>query len=189
MFEAELQAYGYAAIFLLAALEGEAALVGAAWLAHRGQIPFAAGVAAAFAGSWLTGEALFLLARRGGGNWFSRRAAANPRTARVTEWVRGRSRLLVFLSRFLWGFRPWIPPACAFSGMSAASFTLWNFAGSVFWIAVFAPISWYFGRTLNALLNNEAARQDLIETVVAAAALIGIGWWARRRLSRPNGAR
>ena len=39
MFEAELQTYGYLAIVVLAIVEGEAALVGAAWLAHRGEGP------------------------------------------------------------------------------------------------------------------------------------------------------
>jgi membrane protein DedA with SNARE-associated domain len=188
MFESELQTYGYLAIFLLAVVEGEAALVGAAWLAHRGELPYLQGLIAAFAGSWLTGEVLFFGTLFGGRNWFARKAEGNPRVARVETWVRGRGRLLVFFSRFLWGFRPWIPPACALFGMSWQAFTLFNFVGAIFWVVFFSPICWYFGGSLQAILEDPSSKSDLLAVVGGIALLVIAARWVRRRLSQPRSA-
>ncbi len=184
MFEAELQTYGYLAIVVLAIVEGEAALVGAAWLAHRGEIPYASGLVAACFGSWITGEVLFYATHYGGRGWFARKARSNPRVAKVAGWVRGRGRLLVFFSRFLWGFRPWIPPSCALSGMSGKTFTLFNSFGAVFWVLFFAPICWYFGESLQAMLERETSGWDVAKVVGGVILAIVAGLWVRRRLSR-----
>jgi membrane protein DedA with SNARE-associated domain len=188
MFEAELQTYGYLAIFLLAVVEGEAALVGAAWLAHRGEVPYYEGLAAAFAGSWLTGEALYFVTLHGGRNWFARKAESNPRVARVEGWVRGRGRLLVFFSRFLWGFRPWIPPACALCGMGWKTFTFFNFVGAIFWIAFFSPICWYFGQSLQAVLESPTSKRDLMIVLFGIGLAVAAAMWVRRRLTQMRSA-
>lgn len=184
MFEAELQTYGYLAIVVLAIVEGEAALVGAAWLAHRGDVPYINGLAAAWFGSWITGEVLFYSTHYGGRGWFARKAEANPRVAKVEGWVRGRGRLLVFFSRFLWGFRPWIPPACALCGMNGKTFTFFNTIGAVFWILFFSPICWYFGQSLQAMMERENSGWDVLMVVGGAALAITAGLWVRKRLSR-----
>ncbi len=188
MFEAELQTYGYLAIFALAVIEGEAALVGAAWLAHRGQMPYYEGLAAAFAGSWLTGEVLFFATLYGGRGWFARKAESNPRVARIEGWVHGRGRLLVFFSRFLWGFRPWIPPACALCGMTWQRFTFFNFIGTLFWVAFFSPICWYFGQSLQALLDSPTRGRDMLIVAAGVGLAVTAGWWVRKRLSRLRSA-
>ena len=188
MFEAELQTYGYLAIIALAIIEGEAALVGAAWLANRGDIPYAYGLAAACFGSWITGEVLFYCTQYGGRGWFARKAEANPRVARVEGWVKKRGRLLVFFSRFLWGFRPWIPPACALCGMSGRTFSFFNTVGAVFWVLFFAPICWYFGQSLQAMMESESSKWDVAMVVGGTALAITAGMWVRRRLSRPRNA-
>ncbi|MCB9382984.1 MAG: DedA family protein [Bryobacterales bacterium] len=182
MLEAELQTYGYLAIFVLAVVEGEAALVSAAWLAHRGEMPYWEGLVAAFAGSWLTGEVLFFSTLYGRG-WVARKAAANPRVARIEDWVRGRGRLLVFFSRFLWGFRPWIPPACALCGMNWKTFTAFNFVGTLFWIAFFSPICWYFGQAIQAALESSIAARDLVLVAIGIGLIVAAGRWARRRFA------
>ena len=186
MFEAELQTYGYLAIFVLAVVEGEAALVGAAWLAHRGEMTYVQGLAAAFAGSWLTGEVLFYSTIYGRG-WVARKAEANPRVARVEGWVRRRGRVLVFFSRFLWGFRPWIPPACALCGMRPRTFSFFNFVGALFWVIFFSPICWYFGQSLQALMESPS-KSDLLAVIGGLALAFAAGWWVRRRLSQPRSA-
>jgi membrane protein DedA with SNARE-associated domain len=188
MFEAELQTYRYLAIFVLAVVEGEAALVGAAWLASRGDLPYFNGLAAAFAGSWLTGEALFYATQYGGRGWFVRKAETHPRMAQAESWVRKRGKLLVFFSRFLWGFRPWIPPACALCGMPGRTFSLFNTVGAAFWVLFFAPICWYFGQSLQAMMASESSNWDVALLAGGVALAIAAVLWIRRRLSQPRGA-
>ena len=184
MFEAELQTYGYLAIVALAIIEGEAALVGAAWLASRGDMPYVNGLAAACFGSWITGEALFYCTQYGGRGWFARKAETHPRVATVEGWVKGRGRLLVFFSRFLWGFRPWIPPACALCGMTGRTFTIYNTIGAGFWILFFAPICWYFGQSLQALLERDNSGWDVLMVAGGGALAITAALAMRKRLSR-----
>lgn len=184
MFEAELQTYGYLAIVVLAMVEGEAALVGAAWLAHRGDLPYVNGLAAACFGSWLMGEVLFYSTYHGGRGWFARRAQGNPRAAKIADWIHGRGRLLAFFSRFLWGFRPWIPPACALSGMTGGAFTIFNTLGALFWVVFFAPVCWYFGGSLQALMERESSPWDVLMVAGGIGIAVAVGLAMRKRLAR-----
>lgn len=163
--------YGYLAVFLIAAIEGEAALVAGAVLAQRGHISFAAAIAASFAGTFLIAEGMYHLARLQGRERVVQRAGDNRQFQRVEQWLEKRGNPLVFFARFLWGIRIWIPVACGVGGVKPWRFFLWNVAGAAFWTALIAPIGYYFGEALETL-GPEAQLAALVLTGLAVLAVM-----------------
>ena len=163
--------YGYLAVFLIAAIEGEAALVAGAVLAQRGHLSFGMAVFASFAGTFLIAEVMYHLARLQGRDRVLARAGDNPKFQRVEQWLERRGNPLVFFARFLWGIRIWIPVACGVGGVKPGRFLLWNVAGALFWTALIAPIGYYFGEALETL-GPEAQFAALAATGIAVLAVM-----------------
>ncbi len=143
--------FGYVMVFLIAAIEGEGALLAGAILAQRGQMSFAGAIVASFLGTFLISEIMYHFARTHGRGWVQRRASHNPRLARVERWLEKRGGILVLWARFLWGVRIWIPAVCGVGGMGARRFFLWNVGGAVVWTAIVAPVCYFFGEALQRL--------------------------------------
>ena len=143
--------FGYVMVFLIAAIEGEGALLAGAILAQRGQMSFAAAIVASFLGTFLISEGMYHFGRTHGRDWVQRRAAHNPRLIKVERWLETRGGWLVLWARFLWGVRIWIPAICGVGGMRASRFFLWNFSGAVVWTAIVAPVCYFFGEALRKL--------------------------------------
>jgi membrane protein DedA with SNARE-associated domain len=143
--------FSYLLIFVVAAIEGEGALVAGAVLAQRGHMSFGGAVVASFLGTFLVAEGMFHLARWKGRDWVVQKAGGDPRLRRIERWLDRRGNWLLLAARFLWGMRIWIPAVCAVGGMSGKKFFLWNIAGALVWTAIVAPIGYYFGEALEAL--------------------------------------
>ncbi len=178
MEEAILQ-YGYLMIFLIAAVEGEAALVAGALLAQRGHLSLAGVVLASFAGTFLVAELIYHLARLKGREWFSHRAAANPRLAKVERMIERRATIFILFARFLWGIRIWIPIGAGLGGVSVRRFAVWNFAGALLWTAVIAPLGWLFGEALQTM-HEDAQVIALWATAIIVIAVMASMLWRFR---------
>jgi membrane protein DedA with SNARE-associated domain len=143
--------FGYLMIFVVAAIEGEGAVVAGAVLAQRGQLSFPGAVLASFLGTFLIAEGMFHLAKWKGRAWVVEKAGGSPRLRRIERWLAKRGGPLLLFGRFLWGMRIWIPAVCAVGGMRPKKFLFWNLAGAIVWISIVAPVSYYFGEGLQAL--------------------------------------
>lgn len=138
-------------VFVVAAIEGEGALVAGAVLSQRGHLSFTGVVISSFLGTFLIAEGMFHLARWKGRAWVIKKAGGDPRLLRIERWLNSRGGPLLLFGRFLWGMRIWIPAVCAVGGMPARKFFFWNIAGAVVWTAIVAPISYFFGEALESL--------------------------------------
>ncbi len=179
MFEEALQRYGYVVLFLGSGLEGDAVLGTAAILAQQGKLHTVSTFLIAIAGSVLASELSFRLGRSQGGGWVANRAGENPKFDRVKGWVANRSRLLVFASRFLWGFRLTIPALCGASGMTQPTFTFWNFAGALVWAGAVGTGAFFFGSSIERLWDGYS---DYLLWIAAGVftALFAVFLWRRR---------
>lgn len=151
MFEEALRQYGYVVLFVGSIVEGDGTLAVAAFLAHRGYFALLPVLTVAAVASTLANEGLYRAARLRGRAAFEDRIATQPRYARVRTWVARRSGLLLFLSRFLWGFRIVVPAACGIVGMPARRFFLVNVTGAVIWAAVVGLLGYGCGQVLPQL--------------------------------------
>jgi phosphatidylglycerol lysyltransferase len=62
--------------------------------------------------------------------------------------------MLLFASRFLWGFRIAIPAACGAAGMPRRTFFFVNLAGGLVWATVFGVLGYALGNALDLLLAD-----------------------------------
>jgi membrane protein DedA with SNARE-associated domain len=180
--------YGHLFIFSGVAMEGDATLVTAAFLAHRGKFSLWSVMLTALSATILTNQFVYLVARHKGRALADRLAAREPRFARIEAWVCRSGGLLLFLSRFVIGARTAIPVACAVSGMKARRFFLLNFAGAVAWTAVFSYVGYSGTHELRRLVR-EVRVHELPVAAFLVVALVGYLLWRGREKKphRPSG--
>lgn len=204
-----LQTYGYAALFLLVALEsmgiplpGETALVTAAALAASGRLAIGevfltASVAAVVgdsAGYWIGRKGGLPLVRRYGRLVRLREAHLDQAH---TFFARHGAKA-VFLGRFVALLRTWAAVLAGAAHMPYPAFLFYNVAGGVIWALLFSALGYTFGRSLPRLERylGQASLAAALAVALAAAGYLGLYWFRahRERLAdrashtRPSGA-
>src|SRR5262249_29925657 len=116
--ETLLLKYGYVIFFLGVALEGEAFLLGGAFLAQRGYFHLSTILVLAIAANSVADQLYYLAARTRGRKWLEGRFGKHPRYQRMLELMARHGNWLLLLSRYMIGFRITIPAACGALGMS-----------------------------------------------------------------------
>lgn len=169
-----LHHYGYLLLFLGSTIEGDAVLLAAAFLAHRGYFHLLPVILTAAAGNTLADQIYFYVARRRGQEAFARKAAEDPRYDRLRGWVQRHGPALLFASRFLYGLRIAIPAACGAAGMTPWTFFIVNLAGGLFWATVFGLGGYALGDSLERLLVNLQHYEWGIAALLAGFAVIGL---------------
>jgi phosphatidylglycerol lysyltransferase len=146
--------YGYLVLFLGSTVEGDAVLLAASFLAHRGYFHLLPVILTAAAGNTLADQVYYHLARTRGQEAFARKAAEDPRYEKLLGWVQRHGAALLFASRFMWGLRIAIPAACGASGMKPGTFLAVNALGGLFWAAVFGVGGYTLGESLERVVTN-----------------------------------
>ncbi len=153
MLTTELLHYGYVVLFFAAAIEGDASLLTATYLAHFGYFSLAGVIATAAVGTCCANQVYYWLGRH-----HARSALQRLHSHRLFGWLsralRRHSPLLLFVSRFLYGLRIAIPLGCGASGVSPALFSVLDLAGAALWATVIGLAGWAIGHSLAALVSN-----------------------------------
>src|SRR5713101_8192956 len=132
MLTTELLRYGYVLLFVAAAIEGDASLLTATFLAHLGYFNLAAVIATAAAATCCANQTYYWLGRRHARSALDR-LRSHRLFGRLRKALGQHSPLLLFASRFLYGLRIAIPLGCGAVGMSPAVFFGVDLAGAVLW--------------------------------------------------------
>src|SRR5262245_48862195 len=119
MLAAVILQYGYALVFVAAAIEGDATLLTATFLAHRGYFKLDLVIFVAATATIAANQVYFWLGRRYGTQRVSAHSTHHM-AQRVMDWLHRYGTPLVIGSRFVYGFRVAIPLAAGASGMSRA---------------------------------------------------------------------
>ncbi len=179
--EALLIRYGYILLFLGVAIEGEAFLITAAFLAHRGILNLPSVILVAVASNWTADQVYYVLARGRGRRWLQTRFGQHPRYPRVMEAISRHSGWLLLASRFAFGFRVIIPAACGAVGMPPLRFAIINLLAGTIWAVPTALLGFYLGGFAGDLLAEFRRYELLVFLVIVAPALLLL---IRRRLRR-----
>ncbi len=182
--ESLLLKYGYALLFLGVAFEGEAVLLGAALLAHRGFLRLPVVIAVAVAANSVADQAYFQLARLRGRQWLEKRFGEHPRYRQLIDLVGRRGGLLLVASRFAYGLRIAIPAACGALGMGFVAFTLLDLAAGVLWAVPMAALGFFAGGALEPLLEGVRRYEEALALVLVAAVAVYVGARHVRRAVR-----
>lgn len=153
MLTTELLRYGYVLLFVAAAFEGDASLLTATFLAHRGYFSLPAVMLTAAVATCCANQTYYWLGRR-----HARSALDRLHTHRLFGWLRKalaqHSPLLLFVSRFLYGLRIAIPLGCGAVGMRPAVFLGLDLAGAALWSVTIGLAGWAIGHSLEVLAGD-----------------------------------
>lgn len=160
-------------------MEGDATVITAAFLAHRGYLNLTWVCVLAGLTTVVQNLALYELARRQG----AALAEGTTRTAlqiqKVLGWVRGRGALLLFASRFLLGVRSAAALACGVAKMPRALFFWSNLAGAVVWTVVMAAAGYSGGHLFTILVDDVKRHEWTVAGSLALAVTTTVLWKTR----------
>lgn len=139
----------YWLVFLGSLVEGDATLLTAAFLSHRGPITLGGVLIAAATATTLGNEAVYHLSRNRSRRYFERKIGEHPKYRRVQNWIRSRSAILLLCSRYVFGFRWAIPAACGLTGMTPPVFSILNLIGAALWVLPLGFAGYLFGGYLD----------------------------------------
>ena len=177
MIETNLLHYGYLFIVAGVIFEGDATLLTAAFLAHRGYFHLSLVLIVAAMATIVSTHLYYEIAKHSGMKWLEHRK--DERIQKVIGWSQAHGILLVVGSRFMIGTRSLVPIVCGGTGMSRFQFALGNIAGASLWAGAFG-LTGYAGNHLLALLvENVRAWETPIAAVIAIAVGTTIIWRTR----------
>ena len=187
---------GYAAVFALIAIEtmgipvpGETALIGAALLAHDGQLSIVALVAIAATAAILGDNVGFAIGRHGGRRVFVRSGPFHDQRMRLLEhgepFFARHGPKAVFLGRWIAGLRIASSWLAGMNKMGWPTFLFWNALGGICWAASIGFSVYLLGDVAERFISVAGPVAAGI-TVVAVVAFVV---WRRRAHARQYGAR
>ena len=171
-----LARYGYAAVFIGTAFEGETVLVAAGFAAHRGIFfPLPWVIAAAFVGSFGADQFFFFLGRRYGKRLVARWPRWRARIAHVNRRIERYSTLFILGFRFLYGLRTVSPLALGLTRVPVGRFILLNACGAAVWAATFGTAGYLFGAVIQAYLGRIERHEEAILAIIAGTGAVAWG--------------
>jgi|CXWL01.1.fsa_nt_gi membrane protein DedA with SNARE-associated domain len=166
--------YGYLAIFLGMAVEGETFLILGGISAHQGILSLPVVMLSAFAGTVIAIQILFHVGRAQGKKIFEKRPHWEPKIAKIHyHFDRHDLKVLLFF-RFLIGFRTIIPLLIGTTTITAARFFILNVAGALIWTISIGYLGYLFGRAFKALFAEIQYYETIIIVILALGTIIAL---------------
>ena len=179
---------GYAAVFALIAVEtmgipvpGETALIGAALLAHEGQMSIVVLVAIAAAAAIIGDNVGFAIGRKGGRRLFARPGPFHSHRLKVLEhgepFFARHGPKAVFLGRWVSGLRIASAWLAGMNKMDWPTFLFWNALGGIAWAASIGLGVYFLGHVAEEVISTAGPAA----AVLGVLALAGFLVWRHRR--------
>lgn len=183
-FDHLIRTYGGLAVFLGAALEGEAAVTTGGFLAHRGMINPYLAAACAFAGSLAADQIVFFFARYHRDNTYVERVRQRPAFTRAIRFIERRPVLFCTVFRFIYGMRIAGPIAIGVSRVPTVQFVVLNAISAALWATIFTFIGYRFGRAFEMLIERVVSSPWAIGAVIVLIVAVVIILLRRRKTLR-----
>ena len=179
---------GYAAVFALIAVEtmgvpvpGETALIGAALLAHDGQLDIVWLVALAAAAAIIGDNVGFAIGRKGGRQLFARPGPFHHHRMKVLEhgepFFARHGPKAVFLGRWVSGLRIASAWLAGMNKMDWPTFLFWNALGGIAWAASIGLGVYFLGHVAEQVISTAGPAAAVAGVLVLVAFLV----WRHRR--------
>jgi len=179
---------GYAAVFALIAVEtmgipvpGETALIGAALLAHDGQMDIVWLVVLAAAAAIIGDNVGFAIGRKGGRKLFARPGPFHHHRMKVLEhgepFFARHGPKAVFLGRWVSGLRIASAWLAGMNKMDWPTFLFWNALGGIAWAASIGLGVYFLGHVAEQVISTAGPAA----AVAGVLALVAFLVWRHRR--------
>lgn len=179
-----IQQYGYALVFVFTLLEGETVVALAGFAAYQGYLNLGYVILIAIAGAIAGDQAFFYFGRYKGKQFLAKRPKLLNRIHRIHLVIERHQNLLIFGSRFMYGFRTVIPIAIGTTNVKGSKFFILNVLGAVVWGVFFAVGGFAFGNALERFIGHvRRAEKFIIIGVLVGALLVQLIVFLRRRIA------
>jgi membrane protein DedA with SNARE-associated domain len=180
MLESFLAKYGYIAILLGTAFEGETIMIMGGFSAHRGYLELLPWVVlAGFVGNFIQNMTYFVLGRRYGNRMLEKHPDWKPRLQQVNGWLERFQSLLSIGLRFVPGFRTIGGVAIGMSDVSTGRFIFLNLIGAVLWAVVIGVLGYLCGHVLELIMGD--IKHLEVPILVGIAVVGGLLFFIHRR--------
>src|SRR5689334_207720 len=169
--------YGYLMVVAGVMVEGDATLVAASVLAHRGYMKLSVVMALAAVTSLTMNQIYFRLGRRHGVERVAK-SDGRPLFKNIVHHTRKHAIWLVLLSRFVFGFRMAIPATVGALGMSMTRFLIADIFGSIIWAVTLGWTGYVAGHAGQLLLSNMRDNEWIVAGVLI---FLTLAWGVYRR--------
>lgn len=178
-----IQNYGYIIVFLGTLLEGETIVILAGFAAFEGHLSLQYVIPLAILGSSIGDHIFFYLGRIKGRAVLAKRPHWHARVGKIHQLLEQHQNLLIFGSRFMYGFRMAIPVVLGTSKVSAFRFSLLNITGAILWSFAFAFGGYMFGGAVERFLGNiKKIEGYILLAIILVVVLVQVmNWWIGRK--------
>lgn len=180
-----MQHFGGPALFVLAWLEGEAAVIMGGAFARAGYWPWWAVWLIAAVPATAGHQIYWWLGRRYGAPLAARLAERwGDGVRRATELVRRHERTVLLSMRFAYGIRLPLPILCGVAGVPGWRFFRYALGTALLWSFLFTALGYAFGTAATAAFHNVAHAESLVllgSVAFATAVTLVVRWIGRRR--------
>jgi len=152
--ESLIATYGYLAVLLGTLAEGETALVGGGYAAHRGWLQLTPTLVAAFAGAFGGDQLFFYVGRRHGRQFFGKRPLWSPHVDRLNSLVERHETAVVISFRFLYGLRFATPIALGMGTVAYPKYLALTLASGIVWTLLFGLGGYFLGEAMQRVLGD-----------------------------------
>lgn len=180
-----IQDYGYLFVFIATLLEGETVLALAGFTAFQGYLDLELVILTAFFGGMLGDQIFFYFGRWRGKQFIAARPKLAMRAKSAYRMIERHRNLLIFGSRFMYGFRTIIPIALGTSPVSGVRFFVFNILGAAVWSILFATGGYLLGTAVETYIGNiHKAQKYIILGVLLGAILVQVVNFTHKRIEQ-----
>ena len=178
--ESALAQYGPAVlplvIFAGAFSEGHTLVIAGGFFAHHETLSVWMAYGAAFAGSFIADQLLFVAGRSFRNRPFVVRAAQSKAGQKAFSFIEKNPTGYILVFRFLYGLRLASPVALGITQVPALRFTLLNILGALIWAAVFTALGYFFGETIQRMFGHSKRLEHWLIGISIVLVLVLITW-------------
>lgn len=165
--------YGYLFVFIATVLEGETVLALAGFVAFQGYLSLPWVIFTAFLGGMLGDQIFFYFGRWRGKQFIEARPKLLERSKSAYDLIARHRNLLIFGSRFIYGFRTIIPIVLGTSTVSGVRFLVFNILGAAVWSTIFGMGGYLLGSAVETYIANiHKAEKFVILGVILGAFIV-----------------
>lgn len=175
-------AYGYAAVWLGAILEGETFLLLGGYAAQGGYLELHWVIVAAFTGSLIGDQLFYYLGRIKGRSMLDKRPHWLARSEKIFGMLHRHQNWLILSFRFMYGLRAVTPFLIGASHVSISRFVILNVIGAAIWAVVVGSAGYLFGQAVEAVLADIKHYQLIVFALLAITGMVF--WYISRRCRR-----
>lgn len=154
--------FGYPALVVGLALEGETMLILGVFMAHRGYLSLPLVILIGWLVSFGSDQFFFWMGRIKGSQFLETRPAWKPHVEKAKSML-GRNTNMLFLGvRFMYGLRTVLPFVIGMSKLDPKKFVPLNFVGALLWALTFGLAGHVIGRLMAAIFEDVKEHELMI---------------------------